>query len=260
MGHQENMHDAVVLIDDNKKINGKYYKLTFRSAPLAGKVLPGQFLNIQVQDGMDPFLRRPFSYYRVQKDRVEVLYEILGKGTALLAEKKKGDSLRAAGPLGKPFTRKLSKNKKRVLIAGGVGVPPLVFLAEKIQTDYLLIGAKSKDEVMPKSELKKVKAEIRYATNDGSYGTQGFVTVLLKEILEKEKPENLFIQTCGPNAMMQAVLDVARSRGVEGEASVDKTMACGVGACLGCMVETKDGLKPSCTEGPVFNFSELVRI
>lgn len=254
------MYDEIVKIALNKKVNGKYYKLIFLSKRLSKKVSPGQFLNVQISQGLDPFLRRPFSYYRVHGDQVEILYEILGKGTALLAAKKPGDLLRVAGPLGKPFTEKLAKHKKRVLIAGGVGVPPLIFLAENVKADYLLIGAKSKAEVLPPAELKNIRAKVLYATNDGSYGVKGFVTLCLEQVMAKELKKDLYIQTCGPNAMMQAVLDIARKEGVEGEASLDKTMACGVGACLGCMVETTEGLKPSCTEGPVFNFKEIKQI
>jgi dihydroorotate dehydrogenase electron transfer subunit len=251
------MSDVSVSILENKKINAKYYKLIFESAELSRKVLPGQFLNVQLTDTLDPYLRRPFSYYRVTGRRIEVLYEILGRGTALLSQMSKGAPLQINGPLGLPFRATLAKGKKRILIAGGVGVPPLIFLAEKVKSDYLLIGTKSKAEVLPKSELANVKAKVLYSTNDGSYGVQGFVTTLLEQILKKEKPENLFIQTCGPNVMMQAVMKIAQREGIDGEASIDKTMACGVGACLGCMVMTTDGWLPSCTQGPVFSFNRL---
>ena len=248
--------DETITILDNRKINDKYYKLRFSSHRLAKNVQPGQFLILQINPNLDPFLRRPFSYYRVHGSEIEILYEVLGRGTAMLTAKKKGDLLRAIGPLGKSFTQKM-KNKKRVLIAGGVGVPPLVFFAEKFLVDFLLIGTKSKKEVLPKNELSKVRAEVRYSTNDGSYGKKGYVTVLLEELLKKESPKNLFIQTCGPNIMMEAVIKMAQRVGIEGEASVDKTMACGVGACLGCMVKTYEGWKTSCVEGPVFSFEKL---
>ena len=251
------MSDITVSILDNRKINTKYFKLIFRSKKLSQKVFPGQFLNIQLTDSLDPFLRRPFSYYRVTGDRIEVLYEILGRGTAFLATRKKGDRLRIHGPLGKAFRTVLPKHKKRVLISGGVGVPPLVFLAELFAGKYILIGTKSRAEVLPRKELSRVKAKVLYSTNDGSYGVKGFVTTLLEQILKNEKPENLFIQTCGPNVMMQAVMKIAAREGIEGEASVDKTMACGVGACLGCMVMTTEGWRPSCTEGPVVSFDKL---
>ncbi len=251
--------DENVILLENRPVNGKYFKLTFRSRRLSRRVQPGQFLHIQIRpDWVDPFLRRPFSYYRVDKDRIEVLYEVLGRGTALLAGLGRGSTLRVMGPLGKPFTQRIPK-KKRVLVAGGVGVPPLVFLAEKNPVDYLLIGTKSKAEVLPKKELARAHTKILYATNDGSYGTRGFVTVLLKEIILREDAENLFIQTCGPTPMMNAVMEMARRAGIPGEASMEETMACGVGACLGCMVKTIEGWAPSCIEGPVFCFDRLER-
>lgn len=254
------MFDEAVAILENKKINAEYFKLVFSSKRLAHDISPGQFLNLQIENHQGLLLRRPFSYYRIQGNRIEILYEILGRGTALLAEKRPGYTLKALGPLGRPFTQKL-KGKRRVLIAGGVGVPPLVFLAETLkkenQTPLLLIGCKSKNEVLPKRELAKVKAEIRYATDDGSYGKKGFVTVLLHDLLKRENPRSLFIQTCGPTAMMTAVMKIAKEFGAEGEASVEERMACGVGACLGCVVETKKGFKTSCVEGPVFSFKEL---
>ena len=250
------MYDEWVSITENKKVNEKYYKLTFRSKKLSKKVRPGQFMQMMIQPALDPFLRRPFSYYRVHGDKIEVLYEILGRGTGLLSQKQKGERLKIVGPLGRAFTPKVKK-KKRVLVAGGVGVPPLIYLAETYAMDYLLIGTKSKAEVMPRKELANVKAKVLYSTNDGSYGKKGYVSVLLEEVIKKEGAENLFIQTCGPNVMMQAVMDTAVREGIEGEASIDKPMACGVGVCLGCMVKTPTGWVPSCTQGPVFRFDEI---
>ncbi len=254
------MHDEWVAILDNQKVNGKYYKLAFHSNALARGVKPGQFVNVLLNPTQDPFLRRPFSYYRVLGDRIEILYEILGKGTALLAQKKRGEELKVLGPLGKSFRLNLPKSKKRILVAGGVGVPPLVFLAEHFPAEAVLIGTKSRDEVLPKKEIVKIKGPVFYSTNDGSYGVKGFVTGLLSSMIRKEKPENLFIQTCGPKPMMRAVLEIAREHKIEGEASIDNTMACGVGACLGCMVKTPRGWIPSCTEGPVFDFRDVEAI
>lgn len=253
------LFDESVVIVENSRVNEKYYKLVFRSKNLARGVVPGQFLMIQIGDKHDPYLRRPFSYYRTHSDRIEVLYEILGYGTSLLSKKKKGDEVKVMGALGNPFSVKKPR-PKRVLIAGGVGVPPLVFFAEKNKSDYLLIGTKSKREVMPKKELSKVKAKILFSTDDGSYGVKGRVTTLLQEVIEKEGAENLFIQTCGPMPMMNAVMMIARKYEIPGEASLDQTMGCGMGICLGCMVKTHEGWVPSCTKGPIFNFDELVEM
>lgn len=250
-------YDEDVFLLENKKVNDKYFKLTFRSGNLSGNVKPGQFLHVRVNEGRDPYLRRPFSYFRVSPGKVEILYEVLGRGTSILSGKKKGDTLKVMGPLGNAFTEKLGK-KKRILVAGGVGVPPLVFLAERYPTEYLLIGTKSKAELLPKAELKKVRAKILSSTEDGSYGMKGRVTLLLEKILKDQHPEEFFVQTCGPKPMMEAVITIAKKYGIEGEASWDESMACGVGACLGCMVKTREGLKRACADGPVFRFEDLV--
>jgi len=248
--------DETVVIDENKKINDKYYKLSFNSVRLARHVKPGQFMQVKITPVSDPFLRRPFSYFRTEGDRVEMLYEVLGRGTHILSQRKAGMKIQVMGPLGKAFTPKV-RGRRRVLVAGGVGVPPLVFLAEKTKADYLLIGTKSKAEVLPKRELSQVKAEVRYATNDGSYGKKGFVTALLEELILEIGASKLFIQTCGPTVMMNAVMEMARRFDVPGEASMEENMACGVGTCLGCMIRTREGWMTCCTEGPVFNFNRL---
>lgn len=255
------MHDETVTILENRKINEVYWRMAFSSKRLSRGVKPGQFLNVKIDDGPDPFLRRPFSYYRVRGNQIQMLYACLGRGTQILSRKKPGTTLQALGPLGKPFAPSVT-GKKQILVGGGVGVPPLVFLAEssvKIGM-RLLIGCKSKSEVMPRRELAQVRAEVRYATDDGSYGRKGFVTALLEEILKSEDPRSLYVQTCGPTPMMRAVLDLARKYGAAGEASVEERMACGVGACLGCVVETKTGYETSCVRGPVFSFDELVHL
>lgn len=249
-------YDVDVLILENKKINDKYFKLAFRSPNLSLNIKPGQFLHIRINQGQDPFLRRPFSYFRVSPGRVEILYEILGRGTSVLSGKKKGDVLRVMGPLGNAFAKNIGP-RKRILVAGGVGVPPLIFLAEKYFTEYLLVGTKSKAEIMPKAELKKIRAKILYSTENGSYGVKGRVTLLLEKVLKERCLEEFFIQTCGPQKMMEAVISIAAKYGIEGEASWDESMACGVGACLGCMVKTRSGLKRACADGPVFQFKDL---
>ncbi len=254
------MPDEVVEMLENRKVNAEYYKLSFRSRRLASGVRPGQFVQIKVRDGWDPFLRRPFSYYRVKGERVEILYEVLGQGSALLAQMKKGERLKILGPLGREFTGRL-EGKKRILVGGGVGVPPLVFLAERYGCDRFFIGTKSRKEVLPRSEIQSFQSKVCYTTEDGSYGVRGLVTGLLEELLKTESldPEDYFIQTCGPNRMMEKVIEIASRYGIEGEASWDERMACGVGVCLGCMVWTHRGWTPSCTEGPIFRFDEMAK-
>ncbi len=248
--------DEIVTLLSNEKINEKYFKLVFSSPGLSRHAAPGQFLHMKISLGTDPFLRRPFSYYRVAGPKIEVLYEVLGDGTRILCRKKKGETVKVMGPLGKGFAGNIGK-KKRLLVAGGVGIPPLVFLAEKYSAEYLLIGTKSKAEVLPKKELRKVKAGILHSTEDGSWGSRGRVTALLEKVIMEEDPRGLFIQTCGPKPMMRAVMALAHKYGIEGEASWEESMACGVGACLSCMVKTREGLMRACADGPVFKFEDL---
>jgi dihydroorotate dehydrogenase electron transfer subunit len=252
------MPDETVTVLENGRVNGRYHKLAFRSKPLSRKVLPGQFIEIKVREGWDPLLRRPMSYYRITGERVEILYEVHGRGTQLLSKLQKGETLRVLGPLGREFSGRIEA-KKRILVGGGVGVPPLVFLAERYGCHRFFIGTKSRKEVLPTREIRKFRAQVFYTTEDGSYGEKGLVTELLEELFEKEKgdPQDYFIQTCGPNRMMQRVLEIASHYGIEGEASWDERMACGIGVCLGCTVWTHKGWLPSCTEGPVFRFDEM---
>jgi len=252
------MYDETVTVLENGLVNREYFKLSFRSRRLTRGVRPGQFIHVQITPGKDPFLRRPFSYYRIQGDRIEILYEILGHGTAILSKVRKGEPLRVMGPLGRSFTERIG-TKKRILVGGGVGVPPLVFLAERYGSDKFFIGTKGREEVLPFQEMRKFKNQVSYTTEDGSYGTKGFVTKPLEEYLGKSKGRlgDYFIQTCGPTRMMERVMEIAVRYGVEGEASWDERMACGVGVCLGCMVRTHRGWTPSCTEGPVFRFDEM---
>ena len=251
------MHDETVTVLENRKVNAKYFKISFRSKHLASGVEPGQFVQIKVREGWDPFLRRPFSYYRIRGERIEILYEILGRGSELLSKLTKGDRLQVMGPLGRGFSREI-RGKKRILVGGGVGVPPLVFLAERYGCDRFYIGTKSRHEVMPLSEIRKFHSRVFHTTQDGSYGVRGLVTGPLEVWFKKDDfdPEAYFIQTCGPTRMMERVMEIASHFGVEGEASWEERMACGVGVCLGCMVWTRHGWTCSCTEGPVFQFEE----
>ena len=253
------MYDETVTIVENHRVNGEYFKISFRSKNLSHRVRPGQFLHVQLGDQRDPFLRRPFSYYRIKGSKIEVLYEVLGRGTQLLAQMEKGQRLKVMGPLGREFSEKIG-SRKRILVGGGVGVPPLVFLAERNRCHRFFIGTRTKKQVLPNQEIQRFRPQIFYSTEDGSFGTKGFVTQLLENFLQKENanPNDYFIQTCGPNGMMERVMEIAAHYKIPGEASWDERMACGLGVCLGCMVHTHQGWTPSCTEGPVFRFDEIV--
>jgi len=251
------LYDEEVTVKENLKLSPDLYRLSFDFPDLARTLQPGQFFQVQINKETDPFLRRPFTVYRIEGDTVQVLYEIVGKGSAILAEKQAGDWLKIMGPLGKPFSED-DGGRINVVIGGGLGIAPFIYLAQKIRVDHFLMGARTAQGLLPQSELGPLWDKRHYATNDGSEGVKGFVTECLKKVIEAcPTPEKLYLYVCGPRPMMKAVIAMAKQYGVRGEASVDERMACGVGACLGCVVPTDKGYKTACQEGTVFTFEEL---
>ncbi len=251
------MLDQMVAIGENTKIASHLYKVGFDSAGLAKILKPGHFLQVAVTDTYDPFLRRPYTIYRVKGSRLEILYHVVGRGSDILARKKRGDTLKVMGPLGNIF--KINKNRINVVVGGGIGIAPFIFLGQKMRIDHFLMGARSKDGLLPRAEVGALWKKARFSTEDGSAGTQGFITRCLEEVIRETKDaKRIYLYACGPTPMMKAVMQMAAKYGIEGEASVEERMACGVGACLGCVAETRDGYKTSCVEGTVFTFDKLI--
>jgi len=248
-------------IISNQRLNGDYGDLEFESGIIAEQANPGQFLNVRVADVFEPLLRRPFSIHGVKDSKVRILYRILGKGTQALAERKPGEFLDIIGPLGNGFDyQPLAKSEKAksILVAGGMGVAPLVFLAEKLKNTkpLVLIGARTKNEIICAQEFEASGCKLGLATDDGSLGFHGQVTDLLKTILEKTHPQAIF--SCGPQAMLKALCEIGLKNGIDTQLSLEEHMACGLGACLGCVVLTKSGHKTVCKDGPVFTEGELI--
>jgi dihydroorotate dehydrogenase electron transfer subunit len=226
---------------------------------LAQVVRPGQFIHIKVSDGFEPLFRRPFSVYRAKGGKVEVFYEPVGKGTQLLALKKKGERLDIMGPLGKPFTLPDKNVKQVVMVAGGIGVAPFMVLSDVLKQSkaekVLLYGGRTRAHTFSMAEFKSNGVKVAIATDDGSVGEKGRVSVLFGKI--NIAPTTL-IYTCGPKPMMAAVREFAVKNGIKGEASMEEIMACGLGACLGCSIPTESGYRTVCHDGPVFALEELV--
>ena len=247
-------------IISNQKLNGNVWHLEFESRIIAQHASPGQFVNIRVSNGFAPLLRRPISIHGVAGLKVKLVYEVIGQGTQVLAGRKPGELLDVIGPLGKGFVyRKPIKPEKRknILIAGGMGVAPLVFLAERIKLSkpLVLIGARTKKQILCVQEFVALGCALKLATDDGSLGFKGRVTDLLKIVLEQTSPRELF--SCGPRPMLKAVEQVACEYNIASQLSLEEHMACGIGACLGCVVSTKSGYKRVCKDGPVFSGKEL---
>jgi len=244
----------------HQRFGDSFRCLEFESGFIAKHAVAGQFVNIKVTDGLAPLLRRPLSIHAIKAGKVKVIYKVLGKGTRALAARKPGELLDIIGPLGNGFDLLRlvkSKTSKNILVAGGMGVAPLVFLAEKLKKTKPLVlnGAKRKKEILCAREFKALGCELKIATLDGSWGFKGTVTDLFKIILEGINSARVF--SCGPQAMLKAVSQISGEHKISAQLSLEEHMACGIGACLGCVVATKTGYKTVCKDGPIFYSEEL---
>jgi dihydroorotate dehydrogenase electron transfer subunit len=256
------------LIQNIKTTAQDIYLLRFSSNRIASQAQPGQFLMVRPSKFPEPLLPRPFSIHRVQGDHIDLLFKAVGQGTRQLAELKKGDRLEVRGPLGRGFV--LNEDQEPVLVAGGMGVAPLLFLAETLKQTQkrfsknpprLFIGARTQNELLRLKEFKQAGVEIGVATEDGSSGEKGLVTGLLKKKLQKPS-SNQALFVCGPNLMLKAVGNWAIEKGISCQLSLEARMACGLGACLGCAMARKEGAGFTyvnvCQEGPVFEAREVL--
>lgn len=258
-------------IVQNKKVAHGFYNMRIETPYLAKNIKPGQFIEVKCSGGSEVLLRRPLGCHRVLKNGIEMLYEVVGKGTELLSQKKKGEMLDAIGPLGNGFDiRPKAKNHRHVLVAGGIGVAPLLALAERLshrEKIYVLIGACKKSHLLCESDFKKLGAEVSVTTEDGSKGRKGLVTELLSNFLSITHDwQPAIIYACGPNAMLKEIAYIAKAKRMPCQVSLEEHMACGVGACLGCPVKVKSSYvmrgtqyeyKMVCKDGPVFNAEEI---
>ncbi len=254
-------------VTENLKLNANYVvlKLTDPCAPLP-EMHPGQFAELRVDGSKSTFLRRPISINFVDYDRNEVwfLIQTIGEGTRALARLRPGEVLNVVMPLGNQFSLEgegfsdpFSPSDSLLLIGGGVGTAPMLFLGSELQKKgYLptfLLGARSQSDLLQLDDFQMV-GELFTTTEDGSFGETGFVT---HHSILKNRTFNR-IYCCGPKPMMVAVARYAGEHGISCELSLENKMACGVGACLCCVENTKKGHQCVCTEGPVFNSKELL--
>ncbi|MDI6758902.1 MAG: dihydroorotate dehydrogenase electron transfer subunit [Candidatus Omnitrophota bacterium] len=253
---------------ENIRVAQEYYKIILFCPAIAESAKPGQFVNIKVSDTIEPFLRRPFSIHQAgnqypeTKNRIEILYAAVGIGTQLLAQKKPGEFLDIIGPLGNGFNYMDSKQKatRQILVAGGMGVAPLLFFAKRYPLNgMILIGTKTKNQILCEKDFEKLGLDVKIATDDGSRGFKGRVTELLKNVLRTTQyARRTMIYACGPHPMLQEISRISKKYNIQAQISLEEHMCCGVGACLGCVIETKQGYKRVCKEGPIFNAQEII--
>ena len=246
-------------VTENRRLHKNYCLLKLTFDQILPEILPGQFVQVRVDNSPTTFLRRPISINYVDRATNELwlLIQLVGDGTRRMAEYKPGDIVNIMLPLGNSFTTPADKGEKLLLIGGGVGTAPMLYLGAVLKnagyTPTFLLGARSKEDVLQLEQFEQI-GTVYVTTEDGSLGEKGYVTnhSILKEIHFDR------IYTCGPKPMMMAVAKYADTVSTSCEVSLENTMACGIGACLCCVEKTKDEHHVCiCTEGPVFNIEKL---
>ena len=234
---------------ENKKIAEKIYKMVLEG-DTSYITKPGQFVNIEI-DGF--YLRRPISVCDYDEKTITIIYKVFGEGTEKMSMMEVDTVLDVLTGLGNGFSVEKSGDRP-ILIGGGVGTPPIYNLCKELvelnKKPIVVLGFGSKAEVFYEEEFKKLGAEVYISTVDGSYGTKGFVTDVVKNI-----NGYTYYYTCGPKNMLKAVYDMAQG---SGEISFEERMGCGFGACMGCTCKTKYGNKRICKDGPVLEKEEIV--
>jgi dihydroorotate dehydrogenase electron transfer subunit len=249
----------------NKRAGNEYYRIGLTCHRGYSGATPGQFIMLNFPGRMVPFLPRPFSIHRIIKtgnrtSGIELLYKVVGEGTKMLSGHGKGDVVNILGPLGNGFI--FSNHYKRVfIVAGGIGVAPMLFLASYLKTKgtdpsecMVFLGGRSKNDLLCSDDFLRMGMKIHITTDDGSAGDQCFVTHPLETVLERDRPD--IIYTCGPLEMLKCVAGIAEKHTVPCQVSIETVMACGMGACLGCAVERKEAsgnYMHVCVDGPVFD-------
>lgn len=242
------MNQVMMKITDNKKIAEKTYFMSLEGDTSA-ITKPGQFINIKL-DGF--FLRRPISVCDCENGKLSIIYKVVGNGTKEMSELHVGAELDILSGLGNGYDTSKSGDCP-VLIGGGVGVPPMYLLCKKLVSEgkkaTVILGFNSEKEVFGVDEFKATGAEVYVTTADGSVGTKGFVTDVLKNL------DYTYFYTCGPMPMFKAIESIAKT---SGQYSFEERMGCGFGACMGCTCKTKYGNKRICKDGPVLEREEIV--
>ncbi|HEY5674585.1 MAG TPA: dihydroorotate dehydrogenase electron transfer subunit [Malonomonas sp.] len=265
-------HKTIVL--SNQEISPGYYRMRILAPDYQQLATPGQFVMFRVQHSFLPLLRRPFGIFRVgfmppdcdgmpEKEFIEIIYKVVGSGTEIMQELHQGDRIELLGPLGHGFDLG-DPAEEKILVGGGIGLVPLYMLAEKlVQTSKvrLLMGGRTRDDIITVTEFERLGVGTYVSTEDGSLGEQGLVTRVLEKKLDAHPKSSVF--ACGPMPMIDAVQRICAKRGTSLQVSLEALMACGVGACLGCVVkgvghsDAQPRYLCTCKHGPVFRAEQL---
>jgi dihydroorotate dehydrogenase electron transfer subunit len=262
------------VVVSNKRIKAVYYLLGINCPPIAEQIKPGQFVMLKVSDDSSPLLRRPFSVYKTyrashpekrKRGLLFVLYKVVGRGTRIMASMEKEQRVGLIGPLGNGFALPpLPSSGNIILIGGGMGIVSLYPLVEAFggKRCFVFIGGKTEQDILCLEDFKKFNSSVFIATEDGSLGHEGTVVDLfLSERKRFRKNQRYYLYACGPAAMLKALAGTARAKNLISQASLEARMACGFGACWGCVVKTKHPKIPYqrvCKDGPVFQLGDII--
>lgn len=252
----------------NEKTGPEHFLMVVHVPVLAKQARPGQFVHLRVNCVSDPLLRRPISLHEIDYDAgtVSLLYQVVGRGTQLLAEIPAGAEVDVMGPLGNGFW--IPEGLKKVLvIGGGIGNAPLLPLVKELKDrgiqQTVLLGGRTADYVAGIEGFKSLGVTVETATDDGSLGRKGFVTQLAEDIITLDKPDYFF--ACGPNPMLKHLISITDKHELNGQVSLEERMGCGVGACLACVCKVKVkndeagwDYRKVCVDGPVFEAGEVI--
>ena len=254
----------------NQEIAPAYWRIRLSAPPSFVSAKPGQFIMVQVSDSISPLLRRPFGVFNTGTDEqpwFEMLYKVVGKGTALLASHHAGEIIDVLGPLGTGFDQG-SDDEEKLIVGGGIGLAPLYPLCKELTQKKspvrLFVGGRTQADILCLEDFKALGVDCHVATEDGSLGTKGFVTKALEQHLDQLSGKAA-LYVCGPHGMLEAVARIADARQLPCQVSLENYMACGVGACLGCVVKAKPKTDDdfthvqTCTHGPNF-WADSVRL
>lgn len=268
------MKNLQTIVLSNQEVSPGYYRMRILAPGYKELAQPGQFVMFRVRRSLPPLLRRPFGIFQIgflpadcegmeEKEFLELIYKVVGSGTEVMRELHQGDRIELLGPLGRGFEIDDEAGDK-ILVGGGIGLVPLYMLAGALEDrskTRLLIGGRSREDIIAVTEFERLGVTTHVTTEDGSLGESGLITKILERKLEKYPKAKVY--SCGPMPMLRAVEKICAERKVPLQVSLEALMACGVGACLGCVVKGVEHSEEnpqylcSCRQGPVFHSHEL---
>lgn len=250
--------DEIAVVESQEMLQDGIYDMWITTTNIAEKAVPGQFISVYTKDA-SKLLPRPISICEVCGNKLRIVYRVAGAGTAQFSEYRQGEKIHILGPLGNGFPIDDMEGRKAILIGGGIGIPPMLELAKRIQGDKeIVVGYRSKDTFLD-GELKAF-GNVTIASDDGTIGTHGTVI----DAIKANNVQGDVIFACGPTPMLRAIKQYAADNNIEAWLSLEEKMACGIGACLACVCQSTevDGHsmvhnKRICKDGPVFNATEV---